>query len=108
MTLVGILSIFLFNMTDNTNTFLKHVSAQERDDKKAYVLLLEQNKISNIGNSTKIISAIVGSNLIKIEEKLEEISITASLQLKELVNSLITAQWDYHVMHLFIQKMAGM
>lgn len=58
--------------------------------KKIYVLLFEQNKIGNIDNSTRIVSAIVGSNLVKIEEELlEEISLSPSPQLKEKISQII-------------------
>jgi hypothetical protein len=44
-------------------------------EKKSYVLILDKEQ----DNSTKIVSSIVGNNLVKIEEEfLEEISLAPS------------------------------
>ncbi len=44
-----------------------------------YILVFGQRTVGNIDNSTKIVSAIVGQNLIKIEEEfVEEISLAQS------------------------------
>lgn len=96
--MIVLLSLFLFNAASNTAiTGLQNAIAQEHNE-KSYVLLFESNKIGNVDNYNKIVSAIVGSNLIKIEEDLlEEISLTPSEQLKE--------QMDYHVTLLLQQKM---
>ena len=59
---------------------------------KLYVLLFEQNKIGNIDNSTKIVSTIVGNNLIKIEQELlEELSLapSPSQELEEQISEII-------------------
>jgi hypothetical protein len=87
------LSLLVFTATSNYNNLLHSVDAHnsENTDEKLYVLLFEQNKIGNIDNSTKIVSAIVGTNLIKIEEELlEELSLAPSQQLEEQVSGLIT------------------
>ena len=57
------------NATENTGA-----------EKKSYVLIFGQRTVVvNIDNSTKIVSSIVGNNLVKIEEEfLEEISLAPS------------------------------
>ncbi len=90
--LIVTFSLSLFIDMSNTITVLQRVNGQdlENTDEKLYVLLFEQNKIGNIDNSTKIVSAIVGNNLIKIEEELlEEISLAPSQQLKEQMSEII-------------------
>jgi len=91
--LIVAFSLSLFNVMSNTITVLQHVNAQDLEEntgEKLYVLLFEQNKIGNIDNSTKIVSAIVGNNLIKIEEELlEEISLAPSKQLEEQMSEII-------------------
>ena len=58
--------------------------------KKTYILIFGQRIVGNIDNSTKIVSSIVGNNLIKIgEEFLEEISLAPSQQLQEQVSNII-------------------
>jgi hypothetical protein len=84
------LPIFLFNFMNNDSTVLELVNAQTPKD-KFYVLLFEQNKISNIDNSTKVVSAIVGHNLIKIEEELlEELSLAPTQEMEEQVSKIIS------------------
>ncbi len=83
------LPIFLFNFMNNDSTVLEVVNAQTPE--KFYVLLFEQNKISNIDNSTKVVSAIVGHNLIKIEEELlEELSLAPTQEMEEQVSKIIS------------------
>ena len=85
--------LLVFAATSNYNNVFHSVEAQtsEKKDEKLYVLLFEQNNIGNIDNSTKMISSIVGTNLIKIEEEhLEELSLAPSQQLEEQVSGLIT------------------
>ena len=41
-------------------------------EKKTYILVFGQRTVGNIDNSTKIVSSIVGNNLIKIEEEFLE------------------------------------
>ena len=57
---------------------------------KTYILVFGQRTVGNVDNSTKIVSSIVGQNLIKIEEELlEEISLAPSQQLEEQVEKVI-------------------
>ena len=57
---------------------------------KTYILIFGQRTIGNVDNSTKIVSSIVGHNLIKMEEEfLEEISLAPSQQLKKQVQKVI-------------------
>jgi predicted peroxiredoxin len=92
ISLIVLLPLFLFYVMSNTSTVLQHVNAQdgENTDEKLYVLLFEQNKVGNIDNSTKLVSAIVGNNLIKIQEELlEEISLAPSQELEEQASQII-------------------
>ena len=74
------------NATENTGA-----------EKKSYVLIFGQRTVVvvvvvvvNIDNSTKIVSSIVGNNLVKIEEEfLEEISLAPSQQLEEQINKIV-------------------
>jgi hypothetical protein len=53
-------------------------------------LIFGQRTVGNIDNSTKIVSSIVGNNLVKIEEEfLEDISLAPSQQLEEEINKLM-------------------
>ena len=57
---------------------------------KTYILIFGQRIIGNVDNSTKIVSSIVGHNLIKIEEEfLEELSLAPSQQLETQVEKVI-------------------
>ena len=91
--LAATLPLLLFSFTSN-NDFSQKANAQnlkESTAEKLYVLLFEQNKIGNIDNSTKLVSAIVGKNLIKIEEELlEEISLAPSQELEDKVKEIIS------------------
>ena len=59
-------------------------------EKKSYILVFGQRIVGNIDNSTKIVSSIVGNNLVKIEEEfLEEISLAPSQQLEEQINKIV-------------------
>jgi len=59
-------------------------------EKNTYILIFGQRTVGNIDNSTKIVSSIVGQNLIKIEEEfLEEISLAPSQQLEDQVEKVI-------------------
>ena len=93
ISLIVLLPLFLFNVMSNTSIVLQHVNAQDLGEKtgeKLYVLLFQQNKIGNIDNSTKLVSAIVGNNLTKIQEELlEEISLAPSKELEEQVSQII-------------------
>lgn len=67
----------LQNATENTDA-----------EKKFYILVFGQRTVGNVDNSTKIVSSIVGNNLIKIEEEfLEEISLAPSQQLEEQIKT---------------------
>ena len=57
---------------------------------KNYILVFGQRTVGNIDNSTKIVSAIVGHNSVKIhEEFLEEISLASSQQLEEQIQKIV-------------------
>ena len=87
ISLIVLLPLSLFTVMSNTSRVFQYVNAQdlkENSGEKLYVLLFEQNKIGNIDNSTKIVSAKVGNNLIKIQEELlEEISLAPSQKLED-------------------------
>lgn len=60
------------------------------NEDKNYILIFGQRTIGNVDNSTKIVSSIVGHNLVKIEEEfLEEISLASSQQLEEQINKIV-------------------
>ena len=53
-------------------------------------MVFEQRTVGNIDNSTKIVSAIVGHNSVKIQEEfIEEISLAPSQQLEEQIGKII-------------------
>jgi hypothetical protein len=53
-------------------------------------LVFGHRTVGNIDNSTKIVSAIVGHNSVKIEEELlEEISLAPSQQLEEQILKIV-------------------
>ena len=53
-------------------------------------MIFGQRTIGNIDNSTKMVSSIVGHNIVKItEEFLEEISLAPTLQLEKHVDKII-------------------
>jgi hypothetical protein len=57
---------------------------------KTYILIFGQRTIGNVDNSTKIVSSIVGHNLMKIEEEfLEELSLAPSQKLEIQVEKVI-------------------
>ena len=57
---------------------------------KTYILIFGQRTIGNVDNSTKIVSSIIGHNLIKIEEEfLEELSLAPSQHLENQVEKVI-------------------
>jgi hypothetical protein len=59
-------------------------------EKNTYILIFGQRIVGNVDNSTKIVSSIVGQNLIKIEEEfLEEISLAPYQQLEDQVEKVI-------------------
>ena len=76
------------NAKNNTSS-LDTLNSNENIEKK-YILIFGQRTVGNIDNSTKIVSSIVGQNLIKIEEEfLEEISLAPSQQLEDQVEKVI-------------------
>ena len=57
---------------------------------KTYILIFGQRTIGNVDNSTKIVSSIIGHNLIKMEEEIfREISLALSQQLERQVQKVI-------------------
>lgn len=75
----NISSLETLNSNKNLNTEIK-----------TYILVFGQRTVGNIDNSTKIVSSIIGQNLIKIEEELlEEISLAPSQQLEKQVEKVI-------------------
>ena len=96
--LVGGLSLFLLS---NIHIVIQQANAQNNTSsldtlnsneniKKNYILIFGQRTVGNIDNSTKIVSSIVGQNLIKIKEEfLEEISLAPSQQLEDQVEKVI-------------------
>jgi hypothetical protein len=96
------LSLFLVS---NTHTAIQQANAQNNisslqaqnsnenlniEEKKTYILIFGQRTVGNVDNSTKIVSSIVGQNLIKIEEEfLEEISLAPSQELKSQIEKVI-------------------
>ena len=96
------LSLFLVS---NTHTAIQQANAQNNisslqaqnsnenlniEEKKTYILIFGQRTVGNVDNSTKIVSSIVGQNLIKIEEEfLEEISLAPSQQLMSQIEKVI-------------------
>ncbi len=96
----------LLCLFSNTQILIQHASAQNistsstldtkntngnlNPEYKTYILILGQRTIGNVDNSTKIVSSIVGHNLIKIEEELlEELSLAPSQQLQIQVEKVI-------------------
>lgn len=91
--LIVLLPLFVVNLASNLNNTMQNAleqNTEENTEKIKYVLIFEQNKVGNIDNSTKIVSAIIGDNLIKIEEELlEELNLAPSQQLEQDVSNLI-------------------
>lgn len=79
------------NAQDNTSSVETLKSNENLNSEiKTYILIFGQRTVGNVDNSTKIVSSIVGQNLIKIEEEfLEEISMAPSQQLEEQVQKVI-------------------
>ena len=86
---VGIMSIV--NAQNNVSSSqLQNATENTGTEKKTYVLVFGQRIVGNVDNSTKIVSSIVGENLVKIEEELlEEINLAPSQGLEEQINKLI-------------------
>ncbi len=79
------------NITSSQSQLQSQNTTQDAGaEKRLYILIFGQRTVGNVDNSTKIVSSIVGNNLIKIEEEfLEEISLAPSQQLQEQVNRII-------------------
>ena len=85
------ITIYQANAQNKTST-LDTVNNNENinTEKNTYILIFGQRTVGNVDNSTKIVSSIVGQNLIKIEEEfLEEISLAPSQQLEDQVEKVI-------------------
>jgi hypothetical protein len=81
---VGIMPIL------NAQNNVSSSQLQNATENKTYLLVFGQRTVGNVDNSTKIVSSIVGENLVKIEEELlEEISLAPSQELEEQINKLI-------------------
>lgn len=86
-----IITTHIVNAQNNTSSSqLQNATENAGAEKKFYILVFGQRTVGNVDNSTKIVSSIVGNNLIKIEEEfLEEISLAPSQQLEEQINKII-------------------
>jgi hypothetical protein len=68
----------------------QQANAQNSEENKNYILVFGQRTVGNIDNSTKIVSAIVGHNSVKIQEEfLEELSLAPSQQLEEQIAQIV-------------------
>ena len=77
-------------LNDTSSSQLQNATENTGAEKKSYILVFGQRVVGNIDNSTKIVSSIVGNNLVKIEEEfLEEISLAPSQQLEEQINKIV-------------------
>jgi hypothetical protein len=80
------------NISSSPSSTLDALNTNENlnTEYKTYILIFGQRTIGNVDNSTKIVSSIVGQNLIKMEEEfLEEISLAPSQQLEKQVQKVI-------------------
>ena len=88
---------FILFESSNTNAqnntpvlLLSNSTSNSNSEEKSYILIFEQRNIGNIDNSTKIVSSIVGHNIVKIaEEFVEEISLFPHPQLEEQIEGII-------------------
>jgi hypothetical protein len=91
--IVGVSSVIMPIVTaqDNASSLrLQNGTENMGEEKETYVLIFGQRTVGNIDNSTKIVSSIVGDNLIKIEEEfLEEISLAPSQQLEQQITKIV-------------------
>jgi hypothetical protein len=90
--LVGVLlgSLSKVNAQNVTINSQFQNSSNTNSGEKSYILIFGQRTIGNIDNSTKIVSSIVGHNIVKInEEFLEEISLAPTQQLENQVDKII-------------------
>jgi hypothetical protein len=76
--------------SSTSSTQFQNATENTGAEKKSYFLVFGHRIVGNIDNSTKIVSSIVGENLVKIEEEfLEEISLAPSQQLEEQINKIV-------------------
>lgn len=69
----------------------QQANAQNAEENKNYILVFGQRTVGNIDNSTKIVSAIVGHDSVKIQEEfLEELSLAPSQQLEEQIEKVVS------------------
>jgi len=90
--LVGVLLGSLTNVNAQTGTINSQFqnSSNTSSGEISYILIFGQRTIGNIDNSTKIVSSIVGHNIVKIKEEfLEEISLAPTQQLENQVDKII-------------------
>lgn len=78
------------NISSSSSLDASNTNENLNTEYKTYILIFGQRTIGNVDNSTKVVSSIVGHNLIKMEEEfLEEISLAPSQQLERQVQNLI-------------------
>jgi hypothetical protein len=90
--LVGVLLGSFSNVNAQNSTINSQFqnSSNTNSGEKSYILIFGQRTIGNIDNSTKIVSSIVGHNIVKItEEFIEEISLAPTQQLENQVDKII-------------------
>jgi hypothetical protein len=90
--LVGVLLNSLSNVNAQNGTINSQFqnSSNTNSGEKSYILIFGQRTIGNIDNSTKIVSSIIGHNIVKIKEEfLEEISLAPTQQLENQVDKII-------------------
>ena len=88
---------FILFESSNTNAqnntpalLLSNSTSNSNSEEKSYILIFEERNIGNIDNSTKIVSSIVGHDIVKIaEEFVEEISLSPHQQLEEQIEGII-------------------
>src|SRR5690606_28783596 len=69
---------------------LSNSTSNSSNEEKSYILIFEQRNIGNIDNSTKIVSSIIGHDIVKIaDEFVEEISLAPSQQLEQQIEDII-------------------
>jgi hypothetical protein len=90
--LVGVLLDSFSNVNAQNSTINSQFqnSTNTNSGEKSYILIFGQRTIGNIDNSTKIVSSIVGHNIVKIKEEfLEEISLAPTQQLENQIDKII-------------------
>jgi hypothetical protein len=90
--LVGVLLDSFSNVNAQNSTINSQFqnSTNTNSGEKSYILIFGQRTIGNIDNSTKIVSSIIGHNIVKIKEEfLEEISLAPTQQLENQVDKII-------------------